>query len=739
MFRRFSVLSVAATLLVLTAQPARAQDRLLTIDDIYDPVKRVNFDGKPAPNLVWLKDGTHYLQAMPGASAGTFQLMRVNAATGEAAPFHDAARMERALAALPGVKAEDARRLARQRSYQLDAAQTAALINHAKDLFYYSFAENRAARLTDDAAEESIEEFSPDGKMVSFVRGNNLYVVDVSGGGRERALTGDGGPKVLNGILDWVYQEEIYGRGNFKAHWWSPDSARIAYLRLDESPVHEFTVVDHIPARQELEVTPYPKAGDPNPLVRIGVVGAAGGATKWLDTSKYKEIDHLIVRVGWKPDGARVVYQVQDREQRWLDLNYGSPQDGKTTTLFRDRTKAWIEPADEGTFWLKDGTFLWLSDRGGRRHLYHHDANGELIRPVTSGPWEVRSVAGIDQAKGVVYFLSSERSPTADHPYRIRLDGTGLTRLSKREGSHRVSLNPTHTHFFDLWSDLNTPTQTRLHAADGAEVRVVEANPVEALRQYRLGKPEFLQVKTRDGFPMEAMLIRPPDFDPAKKYPVLSFTYSGPQAQQVRDRWGGATYMWHQMLAQKGYVIWVVDNRSASNKGAETAWPVHGNLGELELRDLEDGLAWLKGQPYIDGTRVGLWGWSYGGYMTAYALTHSKSFKLGIAGAPVTDWALYDTIYTERLMRTPQNNPEGYRKSSPLAAAKNLHGKLLLIHGTIDDNVHLQNTVKLAYELQKAGKQFDLMLYPKSRHGVTDPLLVKHMRQMMTDFILNNL
>jgi dipeptidyl-peptidase-4 len=234
-------------------------------------------------------------------------------------------------------------------------------------------------------------------------------------------------------------------------------------------------------------------------------------------------------------------------------------------------------------------------------------------------------------------------------------------------------------------------------------------------------------------------MIKPPDFDPAKKYPVWSYTYSGPHAPQVRNAWSGPRYMWHQMLAQKGYIIWICDNRTASGKGAESAWPVYKNMGELELRDLEDGVSYLKSQPFVDGSRIGLWGWSYGGYMTSYAVTHSNSFKIGIAGGSVTSWDLYDSIYTERYMQTPQKNPEGYKRSAPLNASSNLNSKLLLIHGAMDDNVHFQNTIKFAYELQKAGKPFQLMTYPKARHGVTDPVQVKHMYSMMTDFILSNL
>jgi dipeptidyl-peptidase-4 len=362
-----------------------------------------------------------------------------------------------------------------------------------------------------------------------------------------------------------------------------------------------------------------------------------------------------------------------------------------------------------------------------------------LIRQVTDGKWEADSLQGVDEAKGLVYFSGTEHSHIANHAYRIKLDGTGLTRLTQAEGNHSVNFNPTFTLFVDNWSDINTPTEVRLFKADGSPARVIRENKVEALKQYKLGKPEFLKVKTRDDFVMEAIMIKPPDFDPSKKYPVMSYTYSGPHAPQVRNSWGSHTYMWHQLLAQKGYIIWICDNRTASGKGAESTWPVYRNFGELELRDLEDGLSWLKSQPYVDGSRIGIWGWSFGGFMTTYALTHSNSFKIGIAGGSVTDWRLYDTIYTERFMGTPQNNPEGYKKSAPLAAAKDLSGKLLLIHGMIDDNVHMQNTIQFAYELQKAGKPFQLMLYPKSRHGVTDPLLLKHMRAMMTDFIIANL
>ncbi len=719
------------------AVPAIAQNKLLTIDDIFDPGKRVNFSGSAA-NPRWLKDGKHYLVVSKDRNAFP-RLLKVDAVTGKADPAYDAAKMEAAFAAFPGFSKGDARRLANQTSYQMNPAETAALINFANDLFYYEFGSERAVRLTSNPDEEVGESFSPDGRMISFARGNNLYVEDLSMQRRERALTKDGSETIFNGRLDWVYQEELYGRGNFGAYWWSPDSTRIAFLRLDESPVPNFPIVDHIPTDQILENTPYPKAGDPNPIVKLGIVNTVGGDIQWADTFKYPADDLLIVRVGWFPDGKKVWYQAQNREQTFLDLNSADPGDGKSTTILRETSKAWVEVIDEGLRWLKDGSFLWLSSRNGWEHIYRYAADGKPIKQVTSGEWDVRTLEDVDEEKGVIYFSASEHSFIANHEYSIGLDGSGLKRLTMAEGNHRAAFNSNDSHFIDFWSDATTPAQVRLFDSTGKLVRIIDENKVDALKQYKLGKVEFTTVKTRDGFTMEAMMIKPPDFDPAKKYPVLSYTYSGPQSQSVRDVWGTTRYMWHQMLAQKGYIIWICDNRTASNKGVNSAWPLYKNMGELELRDLEDGFAWLKSQPYVDDSRIGLWGWSYGGYMTSYALTHSQTFKIGIAGGTVSDWRNYDSIYTERYMQTPQHNEEGYDKTSPLKAAKNLHGKLLLIHGAIDDNVHLANTIQFLYELQKSGKQVQLMVYPKSRHGVTDPVLVKHWYSMMTDFVLANL
>ena len=734
--------SLGVLLFILTPTgSALAQERLLSIDALYDRETRIDFSGAPASGLTWISD-THYLQSTRDPDAQRTELMTVEAATGETEPLFDAAKMESAIAAFPGITAREAERLARRRSYTMNRARTATVLTIAGDLYYYEFGADRAKRLTFSPGAEEEVSFSPDGATVLFVRSHNLYVVDLESG-RERALTTDGSAELLNGKLDWVYQEEIYGRGIYRGYWWSPDSSRLAFLQLNEEPVPEFTVIDHLPYRLGVETWNYPKAGDPNPTVKLGVVTVAGGTPTWIDTDEYAPIQFLIVSVDWTPDSRQVVYQVQDREQTWLDLKLGDAGTGKSSTLFRETTAAWVN-VNGGPVWLSDGSFLWLSERSGWKHIYHYAADGALIRQVTDGPWEVRTLHGVaadaaDEDGGWIYFSGTERSHIGGDVYRVKLDGSRLMHLSAAAGTHQANFNPSFTHYIDTWSDVTTPPQVRLHRADGGELRVIDDNPVTVLSEYRLAQPAFLQVQTRDGFVMEAMMIKPPDFDPSRRYPVYQHTYAGPHLQQVRNAWGGTTYLYHQMLAQKGIIVWICDNRTASGKGAVSTWPVYRNFGELELRDIEDGIAWLTEQPYVDASRIGINGWSYGGYMVSYALTHSTSFAMGIAGGSVTDWRDYDTIYTERYMQMPQNNPDGYRKSSPRFAAQDLDGQLLLLHGMIDDNVHVQNTLQFAYELQQAGKPFDLMLYPKSRHGIAEPSLVKHMRTRMVDFIMKHL
>ncbi|HXG89359.1 MAG TPA: DPP IV N-terminal domain-containing protein [Vicinamibacterales bacterium] len=727
-------------MLLLLAAGGSAQTRTLSLDDIYDPVRRIDFAGGAPTGLAWVSE-THYVWARP-STAGQVEWVKVDAVSGSSEPLFDAQKMRAAFAALPGLKADDVARLPNDRGLEMNPARTAVLLSIADDLYYYLFGSERAFRLTFDPSPEEEFSFSPDGRQAAFVRRNNLHVVNVEEQRQERQLTTSGTNELLNGKLDWIYQEEIYGRGSFRGYWWSPDSTQLAFLQLDERPVPEFTVVDHIPARLTVETTDYPKPGDPNPLVKLGVIAAVGGDVRWVDLGKYGSSEILIVNVAWTPDSSRVVYQVQNREQFWLDVNIAVTAGQAPNTIFRETTKAWVDPIG-APVWLKDGSFIWISDRSGYRHVYRYTRtadSGELkVTQLTRGDWDLRTFHGVDESNGWIYFSAAERSPIGIDVYRARLDGTGMARVSQRAGTHRANFSPGLSHYIDNWSDLHTPPQVRVHRADGSEVRLLHESKIPQLTEFKLSKPELLQVKTRDGFVMEAMLIRPVDFNPSRQYPVMQFTYGAPGASSVRNAWGGPLGMYYQMLAQRGIAVWVCDNRLASGKGAQSQWPSYKNFGELELRDVEDGLNYLKAQPWVDGARIGIDGWSFGGFMVTYALTHSKSFAMGIGGGNVTDWGLYDSIYTERFMLMPANNVEGYRKSSVLAAAKDLHGDLLLIHGGIDDNVHAQNTLKFAYELQKAGKPFRMMIYEKSRHGFTDPDLIKHLRQTMFDFTVETL
>ncbi|HEU5163025.1 MAG TPA: prolyl oligopeptidase family serine peptidase, partial [Thermoanaerobaculia bacterium] len=444
--------------------------------------------------------------------------------------------------------------------------------------------------------------------------------------------------------------------------------------------------------------------------------------------------DLLIAAVTWKPDSSAVAVQLQNRTQTWLDLVAVERASGKARRLLRETTPAWVDVLGQPE-WLADGGFLWLSERSGWAHIYRYPASGEGATALTEGSFDVESMHGVDEERGFVYFSSTERSRIAADVYRARLDGSGRELLTKREGSNSAKFNSSSRYFIESWSDATTPTEIRVRAADGSEIRQLPAPKVEALQKYVLPPPEFLRVKARDGFELDAMLIKPPGFDPSKKYPVLQQLYAGPEAPLVRNAWRGSTTLFYQLAATKGYIVWICDNRTASSNGAASSWPLRGRLGALELRDIEDGLAWLKTHPWVDGERIAINGWSYGGFMVSYALTHSDQFAAGIAGGSVTDWRDYDTVYTERLLGLPQDNPEGYRESSPRFAAANLKGKLLLIHGTTDDNVHMQNTMQFARELQLADKAFELMLYPQTRHGVRGAALRRHMNRMIFDFL----
>ncbi|MFK7742659.1 MAG: DPP IV N-terminal domain-containing protein [Planctomycetota bacterium] len=583
---------------------------------------------------------------------------------------------------------------------------------------------------------------APGGASVSFVRGNNLFFASAQ---PEKAqtqkvetqkvqpqsaktqdiwqATTDGGPEQFHGLLDWVYQEELYGRGNFQAHWWSPNGAMCAFLSLDESPVREFTVVDHVPPKfldeertVRTENTNYPKAGDPNPFASLRVAHVGSKTFTAVDLSRFPK-DLLVVRVGWTPDGETLLVTVQDRIQTWAELCGVDPKTGAITTWIREESDTWVNRPSSPR-WLADGTFLWMSERTGYQHVYRYQKGGKLLSTATAGEWQVRSIARVDEQGERLWFEGTKDGATGRHLYRVGFDGQGLVSLTPGIGTHSFSLNPDASMVLDRWSSMEHPTIVRVLDGETGEVlNTLGQGDRGSAKDYAFSEKKRVTIAARDGYPLDASVQLPVDYEAGKRYPVYLPTYSGPDAPSVRDRWSHASYS--QFLSQQGFVILQVNVRSASGRGQKHTGTCYQQLGVQELKDLEDAVDHVCREFGGDPERVAISGWSYGGFMSAYALTHSKKFALGLAGAGVHDWRLYDTIYTERYMRTPQENSKGYDETSVVKAAKNLHGHLVLIHGTMDDNVHMQNSMQLLWELQKAGKQnVELMVYPRSRHGL---------------------
>ncbi len=699
----------------------------LSLESIAHPTLKKTYGGMPGTKLEWLPDGALLQTKREGEK---LSLLRVDPKTWEAKPLLDS---ERLLAALVAASAPaDAAKAALGRgSFAWDSRRSSFLLDVAGDLFHVDVLTASAKKVAGGKPDEP--SLSPDGAQVAFLRGNDLYRVELANGQETRLTTG-GSETVFNGRLDWVYQEEVYGRGSFKAFWWSPDSKRLAYLSLDETKVPVFTLMDDRIQPQQPRRARYPQAGEPNPIARLGVVDLQGHSTWMVDPHAGQE--NLITRVTWDPKGYLTAVMT-DRIQTWMEFRRYEGTSSKV--LVKELGQPWVDAEHHGApIFFKDGGFLWESEQSGHRHIERHAANGKLVNTVTTGTWEVRKLQGLDEARGLVFFDASLRSPIGQDTFSIHLDGSGLTRLTERPGTHTVRFNATYSAFLDTWSDIQTPPQQSLCDGGGQLLRLIDANPSEALQQVKLGKVSFQQVKTWDGFLMESMLILPVDFNPSKKYPVFQEIYGGPGTPEVHNAWS-RSMMWFQFLAQQGYIVWVCDNRSASAKGQVSAAGIYQNLGAQELQDLLDSHAWLKAQGWADMERLCLDGWSYGGFMTTYALTHSKAWKLGIAGAPVVDWSLYDSIYTERYMGLPSVNKAGYASSSVLNAAKDFSGKLLLLHGTLDDNVHPQNSIMLINALQKAGHSPQIVLLPGSDHS---PRAAQHnwaRFQAMWEFISKNL
>ncbi|HYR32630.1 MAG TPA: S9 family peptidase [Gemmatimonadales bacterium] len=699
----------AATLLAVAAFPLTAQHGPLD-------VHRVWGTRDFAPDLVpvqWADQGPYFTTTAEDDSGRT-SLYRVDAATGTRTLLIAAADLVPPGATAP-VAIEDYH-------FSSDGATVLIFTNsvrvwrrNTKGTFYVW--DLKAKKLQPVSTRPGYQQFaklSPDGRLVGFVRDNNLFVSDLTTG-TELRLTTDGSADVINGTSDWVYEEELDLRDAWR---WSPDSKRIAFWRLDQSPIQPFYLLDMDSLHPALEPVRYPKAGERNSRVQIGVVNVANGATTWIDLGPDKDI--YVANVGFAGAPDELWLTRLNRHQNQLDLLLASVTTGASRIVMTDRDSAWVD-AHTPT-WLAGGKqFLFESERDGTDQLYLFNRDGSLVRRVTPGGWDVAAVYGVDEKKGVVYFSGAIDNPMTRPILRVALDGTHLTRIATGPGVHNPEFSADYSLYVDTYSRAGIPPVETLRRADGAAVRTIADDHALIARVDSLGlrAPEFVQLPGADGTMLNAWIIKPANFDPAKRYPLLLSVYGGPGSQTVIDAWGGQNYVWHQLLARDGYLVASVDNRGTGARGTKFKKATYLHLGKLESDDQIAAARWFGRQAYVDAARIGIWGWSYGGYMSSLSMFRGDGvFAAALAVAPVTDWRFYDTIYTERYMRTPQENPQGYSDGAPLAYADRLKGKFLLVHGTGDDNVHFQNSVRLVQALEAANKQFEFRIYPNRTHSI---------------------
>jgi len=716
------------------AQQPATSGKALTVERIYS---MPSLSGRLTRGLAWTPDAKRlsYFETKGAGKEAKTELWVMDVASGERRLLVAADKLESILPA-DSPKPTQATGLGRRAPAQYQWAPDGAgiLFQGPTALAWLDLKSQTARTLVAGKAAIADPKISPDGKFVSFVRDHNLWLVNLADG-KERAITQGGTEEIRKGELDWVYPEELEIK---TAYWWSPDSSAIAYLEMDERKVSQYPLVDFSSPSGEAELERYPVAGGANPVVRVLVVSLRGGEPRAMDIGA--ETDIYIPRVNWLNDSKHIAIQRLNREQNTLDLLIADAAAGKTRTALSEQDPSWINVSDD-LYFFKDGKrFLWPSERTGYRHLYLYDLDGKQLAQLTKGEWEVTSLNAVEESKGVAYFTATEKSPLERQLYRVGLDGSGFTRITKEEGTHDAVLAPNARTFYDTYSNTAAPPRQDLYWMDGSRVTLINENKVAELADYHLSPVEFLSVKSRDGVSLNASIIKPPNFDAQKKYPVLVSTYGGPHAQVVRNAWGGSTFLWHELMAQKGYIIFLLDNRGSAGRGHVFETPLHLRLGAQELSDQRDGVQYLKSLPYVDASRIGIWGWSYGGHMTLHAMFEAgDDFKAGFAGGPVTDWHYYDSIYTERYLGLPQKNEKGYRDSSPVKYASQLKGKLLIAHGTGDDNVHFANTLTVINELIEAGKYVEVLAFPGRGHGVSDPPARRILMQRVTQFFLDNL
>jgi dipeptidyl-peptidase 4 len=622
------------------------------------------------------------------------------------------------------------RRVSEQR-IQWSADSGHLLVVDGGDLFWVNAKDGSFQQLTKTEARESDPKLSPDAKKIAYRIEHDLYFLDLASSKSTR-LTTDGSETLLNGELDWVYPEEL---SLSTAYWWSPDSARLAYLQFDTSKVMVYPHADLLKTPALAEGERYPQAGTPNSDVRLGVVDLENRKTRWMNLGETR--DHLLARVQWL-NTMEVAVQRMTRVQDKLEFLAANWETRQVRQVFAETDPYWINIHSLTRVNPEEKQIVWASEKSGSRHLYLRDFEGKELAQITKGDWEVSDLQGVNWQKKLLYFTSTEVSPLERHLYSISFDGKNKKRLSTEPGTHAISMSPTAEFYLDNYSSISSPVRQTLHAASGDQVAVLKAADTKIQAENEILPTEFHTLKTKDGATLYARLIKPKNFDPQKKYPAIVMVYGGPHAQSIRNSWSGGANL-DQVFAHKGYVIWQVDNRGSGGRGHTWESKLYRRFGKIEVEDQKAGIEHLVSLGFVDATRIGMSGWSYGGYMTLNTmLSEPKLIKAGISGAPVTNWHLYDTIYTERYLGTPQENEAGYRESSPLYKAKNLEGKLMLVHNFGDDNVLFQNTLQMSDALQRAGKFFELMVYPQKSHGVSGPARF-HLNEAMVNFFDRNL
>jgi dipeptidyl-peptidase-4 len=726
---RFALLA-----LLLCAPPALAQKpdpAKLTLDRIF---ASGDFRGERVPQVKWL-DGASYTTLEP-AGKGT-DLVK-----------YDAAGTRDVL-----VPADKLNALA-VHGYELSKDLDVVLIytnsqqvwrqNTRGDYWTFKRSTGQLAKLGGDAKPSTLmfAKLSPDGTRVGYVRAHNIYVEPV-GGGAATKLTADGTDEIINGTFDWVYEEEFFCRDGWR---WSPDGKSIAYWQLDTRGVKTFTLIDNTSGTYPvLKTFAYPKTGERNSLCRVGVVSAAGGNTTWVNVPGDTKTDYYIPRMEWA--GTELIIQRINRLQNANDAMLADPATGKVRTIHTDRDAAWVDIHDDGLQWIeKDAAFTWVSEKDGWRHLYVVSRDGNSTRRVTSGEYDAIKVLNIDEKGGWAYFIASPENPTQRYLYRVSLKGSAPERLTPADqpGWHDYSISPDGTRAVHTHSAFGVPPRTEIVSLpDHKPVKVLAANEKfrEAVAKLARTPVEFFRAP-HDGTHLDGWLMKPPGFDPSKKYPLFFYVYGEPWGQEATDHWGGNNYLWHQMLAQQGYVVACVDNRGTPcPRGRDWRKAAYRKVGVLASEDQAAAARFLLKRPYIDASRVGVWGWSGGGSMTLNLMfRHADIYRTGMSVAPVPDMRLYDTIYQERYMGLPQDNADDYKKGSPITHAAGLKGNLLLVHGTGDDNVHFQGTEKLVDVLVAQNKPFTVMAYPNRSHSINEGAgTTRHLYALLTRYLNDNM